>query len=357
MKKHTISGIQQIGVGCENFKESWQWYIDHFGIDVKILEDNTVAERMLPYTGGVPQRRHAGIAISVQGGSGFEIWQYSDRKPQKADFLPAIGDLGIFGAKIRCRNVLECQKQLAAKYAKTGHVVLSPDGKKSFWVVDPWDNCFQFVEDDYIYIDQNRLSSGICGALIGVSDMESSIAFYRDVLGYDKVISDQSGKFNDWEMLPGFEENYRRVLLTSTAKPQGGFSALFGPNSIELVQALDRTPRKIYEGRYWGDPGFIQVCYDVTNMNALGEFCASKGHPFTVDSCPNNERFDMGEASGRFTYIEDPDGTLIEFVETEKIPILKKMGIYLDMTKRDRTKEIPKFLMRLLALTKVKTVK
>jgi len=66
------------------------------------------------------------------------------------------------------------------------------------------------------------------------------------------------------------------------------------------VQALERTPRKIFEGRYWGDPGFIQVCFDVTRMDNMKAFCASKGHPFTVDSCPNGEVFDMGDAPGRF---------------------------------------------------------
>ena len=33
----------------------------------------------------------------------------------------------------------------------------------------------------------------------------------------------------------------------------------------------------------------------------------------------------MGEAAGHFSYIQDPDGTLIEFVETHKVPILKKL--------------------------------
>ena len=77
-----ISGIQQVGVGTENFRESWNWFIRMFGTDVKILEDDTVAERMLPYTGNQPQKRHACIAVNLQGGGGFEIWQYSERKPQ-----------------------------------------------------------------------------------------------------------------------------------------------------------------------------------------------------------------------------------------------------------------------------------
>ena len=64
-----ITGIQQVGVGTENFRKSWNWFIEMFGADVKILEDDTVAERMLPYTGGRPQKRHACIAVNLQGGS------------------------------------------------------------------------------------------------------------------------------------------------------------------------------------------------------------------------------------------------------------------------------------------------
>ena len=72
-----------------------------FQMDVRILEDDTVAERMLPYTGGKPQKRHACIAVNLQGGGGFEIWQYSDRKPQPVGFQIQVGDLGIFAAKIK----------------------------------------------------------------------------------------------------------------------------------------------------------------------------------------------------------------------------------------------------------------
>ena len=58
MENYLISGIQQIGVGVENFREAWKWYIEMFGMDVRALEDDTVAERMLPYTGGKAQKRH-----------------------------------------------------------------------------------------------------------------------------------------------------------------------------------------------------------------------------------------------------------------------------------------------------------
>jgi len=73
-----ISGIQQIGIGTTNLYASWKWYAEFFQTNVRILEDDTVAELMLPYTGNTPQKRHACITVNLQGGGGFEIWQYSE---------------------------------------------------------------------------------------------------------------------------------------------------------------------------------------------------------------------------------------------------------------------------------------
>ncbi len=325
-----------------------------FQIDVKILEDDTVAERMLPYTGNQPQKRHACIAVNLQGGGGFEIWQYSQRKPQPIDFDIQVGDLGIFAAKIKSRNVAELHKELKKKYDNISEISKSPDGTATFIVKDPWNNYFQVVEDKYIFIDEKRNTGGIVGAMIGVTDIERSLAVYRDILGYDKVVYDETGVFEDFAFMNGGTQKYRRVLLKSSRKAKGPFADLYGQSSIELVVALERQPRKIFEGRYWGDPGFIQVCFDVTNMQNFRDFCKEKGFPFTVDSCPNDEHFDMGDASGRFTYIEDPDGTLIEFVETHKIPILKKLGWNINMFKRDREKPLPRFLFKVIGMFKVK---
>ena len=62
----------------------------------------------------------------------------------------------------------------------------------------------------------------------------------------------------------------------------------------------------------------------------------------------------MDNASGRFCYVEDPDGTLIELVETHKVPILKKIGWFLDLQKRDQEKPLPNWMIKMLALSKVK---
>lgn len=350
MANYTVGAIQQVGVGTVDFHKSWDWFIEVFGIDIRILEDDTVAERMLPYTGGKPQKRHACIAVSLQGGGGLEIWKFSGRTPQPVGFEIAVGDLGVFAAKIKCRDVEAFHREISAKWKDCSAVGKLPDGTPCFYVKDLYGNWFQLVERKDVFIEQHRLTGGVAGAVIGVTDMDAAVKFYRELLGYDVVLSDTTGPYWEDGFLCGGEQRYRRVILGDSAPRKGGFLGLLGTSTLELVQALDRTPRKIYEGRFWGDPGFIQVCFDVINLPEFKKVCAAKGHPFTVDSCPNGEIFDMGEASGHFAYIEDPDGTLIELVETYKVPVAKKLGIVIDMKKRDPEKLLPKILFRLMGI-------
>jgi hypothetical protein len=86
-------------------------------------------------------------------------------------------------------------------------------------------------------------------------------------------------------------------------------------------------------------------------MMNLAKKCEQAGFDFTVDS---RNSFDMGKAAGHFTYCEDPDGTLIEFVETHKIPIIEKLGWYLSLKKRNPEKPLPNWIVGMLSLNRVK---
>jgi len=356
MSEKRINGIQQVGVGVKDLYEAWRWYKKIFGIDIRVLEDNTVAERMLPYTGGEPRKRHAAIAINLQGGGGFEIWQYKERTPKAPDFTLQMGDLGVFIAKVKSKNVRNSFNELThAGVNILGGLVLAPNGKEHFFVQDPFNNLFEVVEGDTWFCDDHKHCGGIYGAIIGVTDIDRSRAVYSDILGYDQVEYDKTGIFDDLQGIPGGSGAFRRVLLSRSIQPSGGFSKLYGSGTIELVQAMDRRPEFIFKDRYWGDLGFIQICFDVQGMDALKKECLAKGFPFTVDSqVAEGESFDMGDAAGHFTYIEDPDGTLIEFVETHRVPILKALGISINMQKRNPDKNLPDWLIKGLKFNRFK---
>ena len=86
-------------------------------------------------------------------------------------------------------------------------------------------------------------------------------------------------------------------------------------------------------------------------MEALKQECEAAGFPFTVDS---GDTFDMGEAGGRFSYVEDPDGAWVEFVETHKVPVMKKIGWYINLKKRDPEKSLPRWMLKAMGMNRVK---
>ncbi|MEX0723100.1 MAG: VOC family protein [Gracilimonas sp.] len=348
-----ISGIQQIGIGIPDVYKATDWYRKYFGMDIKVFEDAATAELMLPYTGGKPHDRTAILNLNMKGGGGFEIWQYTSRTPQSADFDILMGDLGINCGKIKSIDVAKNFKEMkSAGLNILTPLEKNPAGDLNFFVEDLYGNIWQVVKGlDFFKKKTPASTGGVVGAIIGSTDIESARKLYSDVLGYDEAVYDKTGKFADLKGLPGGEHEFRRVLLRHSKPRQGGFSQLFGPTEIELIEVKEREPRKIFKDRYWGDLGFIHLCFDIQGMDALEEDLKSNGFPFTVDSANS---FDMGEAAGRFTYVEDPDGTLIEFVETHKVPIMKKIGWYIDMTKRDPKKNLPNWMIGALRFNRMK---
>ncbi len=353
MKKPIISGIQQVGIGNPDVHATFDWYRTNFGTDIPIFEEAAEAGLMLPYTGGEPRQRHAILAINLQGGGGLEIWQYTSRTPVGPDFEPQLGDTGIYITKYKCRDVAACY----AHFKQQGLDVISglnknPLDQDHFFLRDLHGNLCEVVHtDDQWFRAHGHHTGGVYGCVLGVSDIDKARQFYGDILGYDTVVYDSKGSFDDLKALPGGGHQFRRVLLRHSQARQGAFSRMLGPSEMELVQVLDRPARKIFENRMWGDLGYIHLCFDINGMAEMKALCESKGHPFTVDSANS---FDMGEAAGHFSYIEDPDGTLIEFVETHKLPIMKKINWYLDLRKRKADKPLPNWMLKTLAFSRVK---
>ncbi len=356
-KEKIISGIQQIGIGVSNVKEAWKWYLENFGMDIRIFEELAYANLMLPYTGGEPRKRHAVLAMNLQGGGGFEIWQYTGRTPSPPKATVQIGDLGIVSAKIKTRDVRLAFENFKNKKLNSYDIGVDPDGKEYFFIKDPFGNVFQVIEGkSWFKKERHKTTGAICGVIIGVSDIDKARSVYSDILGYDKVVYDKTDVFEDLRCLPGGHRKFRRILLQHSIPVRGFFSRILGPSEIELIRLIDDIPSRVFKDRFWGDLGFIHLCYDIHGMDTLREECKSKGFPFTVDSgnTLKTDTFDMGEAAGHFAYIEDPDGTLIEFVETHKLPIIKKLGLYLDLRKRDPLSPLPDFMLKALRFGRVK---
>jgi catechol 2,3-dioxygenase-like lactoylglutathione lyase family enzyme len=351
MADYGISGIQQVGIGVPDLESAWRWYRRNFGFDIPVFEEAAEAPLMTRYTRGEVRHRHAALAMNLAGGGGFEIWQYVGKKTVPPAFQPELGDLGILAVHLKSGDVSATWRTFSERgLLLLGDVLETPTGDPAFHLTDPLGLMFRVVTVEDWFSSQKAPTGGVCGCTIGVSDVDRAKALYGELLGFTETVYDERGVFDDLKVLPGGEKEVRRVLLRARDARDGAFSNLLGTTQLELIQSVHGTGRRIFEGRDWGDLGFIHLCFDVWGMDGLEERCREAGFPFTVDS---KNSFDMGEAAGRFSYVEDPDGTLVEFVETHKVPILKKLGWYLDLQKRDPRKPLPNWMIKTMALSRI----
>ena len=97
--KPIISGIQQVGIGVANAEEAFTWYRKIFGTDIMVFKDAATASLMKRYTGNIAHERFAILAMNLQGGGGFELWQYTSRVPSLTKYSSSTWRLGYFCSK------------------------------------------------------------------------------------------------------------------------------------------------------------------------------------------------------------------------------------------------------------------
>ena len=133
-----------------------------------------------------------------------------------------------------------------------------------------------------------------CHLVVGVTDMDRALAFYRDVLGMDVVFESLiSGEPFD-------------AVLHATRKQEGRVvGGLLGGLMVELLSlgakpATDKPVRR-------GIIGIHNVSLSVTDLDDAHRRITDAGHT------PDQEPFEIGGV--RMFFVKDPDGTPVEFIE------------------------------------------
>jgi len=137
---------------------------------------------------------------------------------------------------------------------------------------------------------------------ITVSNLERSLAFWRDVLGFElSHRPHQTGEL--------------AREITGVAGAEISIAVLKGyGHKIELLEYLAPPDRKRVDLRPC-DVGSVHVAFTVDNLDAIMNTIAASGwkaagKPQTITVGPNTGK--------RVVYVRDPDGTTIEFMETPK---------------------------------------
>ena len=348
-----VQGIQHLGIGVNDHETAWKWYRKYFGMNVPFFNAEALAPLMTIYTKGEVINKRAAMVMNLKGGCAMEIVQPTSFQATNSNKEFELGDLGIFIGTFKTPDLALAKEHFINNGEELFFEGNTPNECETFYVKDPNGLLLQVLEAKEWFTSYKHPLGGTIGCTIGCSDIDASRKLYSNILGYDKVIYDESGVFEDWKGLPGGTKRFRRVLLGRTNPCKGGFNKLSGQTQIELIQDLsDRKKNKIYEDRMWGDIGFVHLGFDVRNMKELGESLDDAGFGFT---CDTNEVLSMGDSTKvHCTYIEDPDGTLIELIEVYKIPILEKVGLYLNVEKRNPEKPFPDTMLKALKFMRIK---
>lgn len=137
---------------------------------------------------------------------------------------------------------------------------------------------------------------GIVHVGISVSDIERSIAFYRDLFGMEVIVNKRfSGEVH--ENIIGLPGTHGRVAILKRGSLQ-----------LELFEFENPKPRPMDPNRPACDHGITHFCVQVTDIE--GEYARLRAAGVRFHCQP---QYYQGKAIA--TYGRDPDGNLFELLE------------------------------------------
>jgi catechol 2,3-dioxygenase-like lactoylglutathione lyase family enzyme len=135
---------------------------------------------------------------------------------------------------------------------------------------------------------------GIC-----VSDLERSLRFYREVLGFEKAESHDIGQ--EFARLMDFPD----VVLTSQFIRKG-------ETAIELLAFSEPAPFGEKERRAVNQLGLTHLSFRVGDLEATAAKVVELGGTIVESS---RTTIDFGETPLKFIYCTDPDGVRVELMD------------------------------------------
>ena len=311
-----INGMQHIGIGVRNREESYKFYNDALLFSVPMSKHEGRCTGVVPII-EKDETRNVIISMNPYGGAAIEVFQYTSKTPAP---VPKLVDFTYNGYLFYGLAVKNIKKSLDIVKKNNGNIITSATAftpmKDRDWRTAVFTDPFGITG---IMVDNgSSKNSGIDYVAIGVSNLEQSITFYNTFLGYDIEIYKYEGECPEWDGLFGKDRKIKRALLQRSTKPQGPFRHFLKGGMIELIEVEGNSGKHNYEGRKWGDIGFMELCFDVSDIKGTVDALAAKGVQIAVPPYTQN----MGQKTeATFAYIKDPDGSLLEFAEIKSLPV------------------------------------
>jgi catechol 2,3-dioxygenase-like lactoylglutathione lyase family enzyme len=140
---------------------------------------------------------------------------------------------------------------------------------------------------------------GIHHTAISTSDLERSLRFYRDLLGFEQVFESEWDRGTEAaDKITGLKDSAARLVMLKA-----------GNACIELFEYSSPRARPSEPTRPACDHGITHLCLDVRDIQAEYDRLRAAGMVF---HCPPQH---LGNVSA--TYGRDPDGNIVELLEVK----------------------------------------
>lgn len=310
-----ITAFQHVGMGVRDTDTAYRFYRDMMGFRIKLSDKTSYLEEMAPIIGAVVEMR-ALMAMNVRGGAAIELIEHTSTRPQEPPQPVEWGDIGYLELGLKAFRLDELYLDLKNRGVEfltpVRSMELSAGGREKYaYLRDPDGLLIQLVEEEG---GKKPAVGGVRHVALGVRDMEKSLRFYREVLGFGETLHEFRGSLPEMDPVTGGKETEMVILKH---RPDGESSLpLLESAVLKLVHTPEYRGKVIYEGRRWGDIGLMEMAFDVNDLPGTVNEVLNRGanlyHPPT--------RIDMGSGTvGSFAYIRDPDGNVVELVEVEKV--------------------------------------
>jgi catechol 2,3-dioxygenase-like lactoylglutathione lyase family enzyme len=151
-----------------------------------------------------------------------------------------------------------------------------------------------------IFVQEEAMILGVHHTCITVSDLDRSVAFYRDLLGLELVLTEESERSSD---------DRSDNLGVSGAKVKLAILNA-GNTQIELIEYVTAKGRPF--DRKNNDVGATHIAFQVEDIDAVYQSLLDQGVRFTAPPTT----IPAGPMEGwKWTYFFDPDGVSLELIQ------------------------------------------
>ncbi len=304
-------GVHHVAIGVRNLALMKEIYRNVLGFSVVFGEFAQSEQEVMREVVRSSRAVFSGVLLQHErGGILVELIEMAEPKPRPVRKERRYGDIGVAKISVAVADPEDLEavhrrlEGVLPFCAAPRCVEVSPGlSYSSVYCKDPEGNLIEFVAGQKGEPRHMTLGAGWIG--ISVTDLERSVSFYREHLGFDTFVIEPHDLFlpKSQEISGGSTSRIRSCLLAAGDNRNG---------MIEIIEANDPPGRSIPFGTRWGDFGYLQAAFNCDDVHAMALRLENAG--CTLLCSPKRLEGGVPDHPGEFVYTLDPDGIPIEFL-------------------------------------------